>query len=100
MPLPAKLDKVPPEMIISDATKLVDASLKVKVKLAESPPCKLDLLLDTAIVGTTVSTARVILLFASEPSALVFPAASVKTPLATLTKALFVLLGVGVNKAV
>ena len=59
MPLPVKLDKVPPATVMSDATKLVDASLRVKVKVAESPPCRLDLLLETVIVGTRVSTVRV-----------------------------------------
>ena len=100
MPLPVKLDKVPPATVMSDATKLVEASLSVKVKVAVSPPCRLDLLLETAMVGTRVSTARVMVLFVSEPSALVFPAASVKTPLAMLTVTLMLLFAVGVNKAV
>ena len=86
--------------MISPATKLVEDSLRVNEIAVVSPAIRAVLFALKAMEGTTVSTARVILLFASEPSALVFPAASVKTPLATLTKALFVLLGVGVNKAV
>ena len=85
---------------MSPATKLVEDSLRVNEIAVVSPAIRAVLFALKAMEGTTVSTARVILLFASEPSALVFPAASVKTPLATLTKALFVLLGVGVNKAV
>ena len=45
MPLPAKLDKVPPTTVMSDATKLVDASLKVKVIVAVCDGPKLELLL-------------------------------------------------------
>ena len=56
MPLPAKLDNVPPVTVTSEVTKFVDTSLKVNVKLAVSPDAKLDLLLATAIVGAMVST--------------------------------------------
>ena len=47
-----------------------------------------------------VLTDMVTELFASEPSALTLPAASAKTPLATLTTPLVVLLAVGVKVAV
>ena len=50
------------------------------------------------MLGSVVSTARLILLFVSEPSALAFPAASEKTPLAMPTTPLLVLLAAGVNK--
>ena len=100
MPLPVKLDKVPPITVMSDATKLVDASLKVKVKVAESPPCRVDLLLATAMVGSRVSTVRVSKLLASEPSALAFPAASMKASLATQIVPLVVLLADGVKRDV
>ena len=33
MPLPAKLESVPPETVISEAVKVVEASLKVKVSV-------------------------------------------------------------------
>ena len=95
-----KLDKVPPVTVMSDATKLVDASLSVKVKVAVSPPCRLDLLLATAMVGSRVSTVRISKLLASEPSALAFPAASMKASLATLITPLAVLLTDGVKRDV
>ena len=96
-PLPAKLEIVPPDTVISRAVKVVEASLSVKVKVAESPDMRLVLLVLKEIVGTTVSTAKMTELLASEPSALAFPMALVKTPVATLTTPLVVLLAVGVN---
>lgn len=74
-PLPAKLEIVPPETVISEAVKVVEASLSVKVKVAESPVMRLVLLVLKAIVGTTVSTEKMTELLASEPSALAFPMA-------------------------
>ena len=53
-----------------------------------------------AIVGRTVSTERVKVLFASLPSALVLPAASENFVDATLITPLVVLSSVGVNVAV
>ena len=98
------LDSVPLETVTSEATKLVDASLRVKVSDAVSPAAKLVLLLDTAMVGGIVSTNMftdmVTVLLASEPSTLALPAASVNTPLATLTTPLAVLFGKGVKVAV
>ena len=99
VPLPAKLEIVPPETVMSRAVKVVEASLSVKVKVAESPDMRLVLLVLKEIVGTTVSTAKMTELLASEPSALAFPMALVKTPVATLTTPLVVLLAVGVNVA-
>ena len=99
-----KLDSVPPETVTSEATKLVDASLRVKVNVAVLPTAKLVLLLETEMVGgvvsTNVFTAMVTVLLASEPSTLALPAASVNTPLAILTTPLVVLFAVGVNVAV
>ena len=95
-----KLESVPPATVTSAAVNVVEASLKVKVRVVVSPAIRLVLLADKAIVGVTVSTAKVMVLLVSEPSALVFPAASVKTPLAMLTVPLVLLLAVGVNKAV
>ena len=58
------------------------------------------LLVLNAILGITVSTTKVTELLGSAPSVLALPAASVNTPLDTLTVPLVVLLAVGVNKAV
>ena len=95
-----KLDRAPPVTVKSAAVNVVEVSLSVKVRVVVSPVIRLVLLALNAIVGTTVSTAKVMVLFVSEPSALALPAASVKTPLATLTVPVAVLLAVGVNKAV
>ncbi len=54
----------------------------------------------TAIVGTTVSTVIVTVLFTSEPSALLLPAASLNLLLATETLPVIVLSVVGVKVAV
>ena len=72
----------------------------VSVKVAVEPSSTELLAADTAMVGVRVSTARVTVLLVSDPSALALPAASVNTPLATLTTALVVLLAVGVRVAV
>ena len=85
--------------------KLEEASLSAKVMVAEPPEVSPDALVETAMVGavvsaTTVLTDMVTELFASEPSELALPAASVKTPLATLTTPLVVLLAAGVKVAV
>jgi hypothetical protein len=78
----------------------VTVSLKVNVSVAACPVLRLVLLLVTAIVGGTVSTAIVTVLFASTPSAFKFPTASENLLLATLTTPAVVLLVVGVNVAV
>ena len=95
-----KLDRAPPVTVKSAAVNVVEASLSVKVTVVVSPAIRLVLLALNAIVGTTVSTAKVMVLFVSKPSALTLPAASEKTPFATLITPLVVLLAVGVNKAV
>ena len=100
VPLPAKLERVPPETVISEAVKVVEASLSVKVKVAESPVIRFVLFELKEIVGATVSTTKASVLLASAPSELRFPAASEKTPLATLTTPVVVLLTVGVKSAV
>ena len=56
MPLPEKLDKVPPVAVTSAATKLLDDSVKVNVSVVVSPRARLDLLLLTEIVGGVSST--------------------------------------------
>ena len=73
--------------------------MQIKVKVAESPDMRLVLLVLKEIVGTTVSTAKMTELLASEPSALAFPMALVKTPVATLTKPFAVLFAAGVKVA-
>ena len=100
VPLPAKLEIVPPEATTSATVKVVDASLRVNVTVVVSPAIKLLLLALKAIVGKTVSTAIETKLLASDPSVFKLPAASVKIPLDKLTVPLAVLLIVGVNKAV
>ena len=82
------------------ASKSDAASLRVNVSVAVSPAFKLLLLLLTNIVGTTVSTVIVTVLFESAPSAFWFPLASVNLPFATVTTAAVVLLAVGVKDAV
>ena len=84
--------------LISATVKLLDGSERLKIKVAESPPWRLDLLLATEIVGNCVSIENTSKLFVSKPSALAFPAASEKTPLAMLTTPLLLLLAAGVNK--
>ena len=95
-----KLESVPPDTLTSEAVNVVDASLRVKFSVVVSPAIRLFLEELKAIVGTTVSTASVMVLFVSEPSALTLPAISVNTPLATLTVPLVVLLAEGVKIAV
>jgi hypothetical protein len=81
-------------------SKSVADSLSVNVTVAVSPAFRLPLSLVTAIVGRTVSTLIVTVLFVSDPSAFWFPAASVNLLLDTLTTPLAVLPAVGVNVAV
>ena len=98
--MPLKLDKVPPDTITSEAAKFVDDSLKVNVNVAVSPVIKLLLLELKVILGTTVSIASVIMLFVSEPSALVLPDKSVKPSLGKLITPGVTLLAVGVKVTV
>ena len=63
-----KLESAPPVTVISPAAKSVDDSLSVKLTVAVSPALRADLLVATAIVGTTVSTDMVTVLFGSAPS--------------------------------
>ena len=104
VPLPLKLESVPPATVTSPTTKLEDDSLKVNVMMAVCEAVRLVALEVTAMVGAVVSatvlTVMVTVLLVSEPSALTLPAASEKTLLATRTTPLVVLLAVGVNNAV
>ena len=91
---------VPPVTVTSARAKSVTASLSVKVMVAVSPAFKAVLSLVMAMTGGVVSTARVTVLLASEPSALKLPALSLKVLLATLMTLLAVEPGVGVKVAV
>ena len=96
----AKPDSTPPETLISSSTKSVEASERVKVTVVVSPAFNEDAADVIAIVGLTVSTDRVKLLFVSDPSAFVLPAESENLFEATLIMPSVVLSSVGVNIAV
>ena len=96
MPDPAKVDKVPPTVVILPSTKVEEASLRVKVMVAVSPIFKAVLLEAMVMVGATVSTVMEIVLEAM----LLLPAPSVKVPTATLKVAVVVLVTVGIKVAV
>ena len=96
----AKLDNAPPETLISSATKLVEASERVKVTVVVSPAFNDEALDVIAMVGLTVSTLRVKVLLLSDPSAFSLPAESENFDEATLITPSVVLLSVGVNVAV
>ena len=95
--MPAKLEIVPPEEVMSVARKSVTVSLRVKLTTEDSPAFKLLSAAVTAMVGLIVLTLIVLTLSASAPSALIFPAASANLLLATLMTPLVVLSAVGVN---
>ena len=97
-----QLERDPPEIVTSDSTKSVDASERVKVRVAVSPaPRELSTSSSVmAMVGREVSTVKVTELFESEPSLLVLPAESENFELATEITPLVVLLSVGVKVAV
>ena len=59
MPLPAKLERVPPVALTSAEVKSVEASERVKVRVAVSPALRVETLLEMAIVGATVSMVTV-----------------------------------------
>ena len=95
-----KVDKVPPDTVMSPTTKSVAASDRVNVIVAVSPAFRVVLSLEIAMVGRMVSTVMVIVLLASAPSALALPAALVNVLLATETTPFAVELAVGVKVAV
>ncbi|RAZ80631.1 hypothetical protein DPM35_05030, partial [Mesorhizobium atlanticum] len=71
---------VPPVTATSPLPKLVDASLKVKVRCATSPILRALSSVPITTVGATVST----VMLSCVAAVLLFPAASVKVPPATL----------------
>ena len=83
-----------------ETVKVVDGSLRVKFKVADSPAIRFVLFVLNAMTGATVSTAKVIELFKSEPSAFKLPAKSLKTSLGTPITPFKVLFDVGMNVAV
>ena len=92
---------MPPETVISDSTKFVDASERVKVIVAVSLAVRLLSSDEMAIVGGVVSAGTVL----TERERMLLAvlgllAASVKVLLATEMTPLVVLLGVGVKVAV
>ena len=93
------MERDPPETATSDSMKSVDASERVKVRLAVSPALRDETSDVTAIVGLTVSTERVTELLLSLPSALLLPDALEKTPEATEITPSLELSAVGVNVA-
>ena len=96
MPLPEKLERVPPETVTSARAKFVEASESVNVISAVSLAVRLLSLVVMATVGGRVSTERVSVLL----TVLELLAASVNVLLATEMTPLVVLLGVGVKVAV
>ena len=95
-----KLDKDPPETLISSSTKSIEASERVKATVVVSPAFNEDAADDITIVGLTVSTDRVRVLFASDPSSFALPSESENLFEATLITASVLLSAVGVNIAV
>ena len=83
MPEPEKLERVPPLTVISDSTKLVDVSERVKEIAAVSPAFSEETSEEMAMVGRVVSTVRVTVLLASDSSWLLLPAPSENLSLAT-----------------
>ena len=83
MPEPEKPERVPPETEMSEAVKLVEALEREKERVAVSPAFKEETSDVMAMVGRMVSMERVSELLESDPSVLVLPAESEKTPEAT-----------------
>ena len=95
MPDPEKSLMVPPVTFTSSDVNSVDGSDSVNVNCACSPDFKATSVEVILMVGTTVSTARVI-----DPAVFSFPAASMNLDGSTLITPSAVLLSSGVNVAV
>ena len=97
MPDPAKLDSAPPNTVILEEIKAVEAaSVRVKVMVAVSPDFKAEVEELIVMVGVTVS----MVIESWEAAMLGLPTASVKVLAKTLMVAVVVLLLVGVKVAV
>ena len=94
-----QLERDPPETVTSDSMKSVDASERVKVRVAVSPALREEVSEVRAMVGLTVSMERVSELLESEPSVLELPDESEKAPDATEITPSVVLPAVGVKVA-
>ena len=86
-------------METSDCAKFVEASERVKLRLAVWPALREATSDVRAMVGLTLLTGRVSVLLLSLPSALLLAAAFVNVPLATEITPLAVLLALGVKVA-
>ena len=86
MPEPENPEIEPPEKVMSEAVKSVQFSESVKVRFAVSPAFKEEASELMAMVGLRVSTGRVTMLSASEPSLLILPSASENLADATESK--------------
>ena len=102
-----QLERDPPEIVTSDSTKSVEASERVKVRVAVSPaPRELSAsssvmaMVGGVVSAAVVSTVMVTELFESDASLLVLLAESVNFELATEITPSAVLLSVGVKVAV
>ena len=94
-----QLERVPPEMVRSEAVKSVDASESEKEREAVSAAFNEETSELTAMVGLTVSIVRVSELLESEPSVLELPDESEKAADATEMSASVVLSASGVKVA-
>ena len=99
MPEPENLEIEPPEKVMSEAVKSVEVSESLKVRFAVSPAFKEEASELMATVGLRVSTERVTMLSASEPSLLILPSASENLADATESKPSVVLFVEGVKVA-
>ena len=99
MPEPENPEIEPPEKVMSEAVKSVEVSESLKVRFAVSPAFKEEASELMATVGLRVSTERVTMLSASEPSLLILPSASENLADATESKPSVVLFVEGVKVA-
>ena len=95
-----QLERDPPETVTSDCAKFVEASERVKLRVAVWPAFREATSELRAMVGLMESTDRFSVLLLSLPSALVLAFASEKLPDATEITPLSVLLVLGVKVAV
>ena len=95
-----QLERDPPETVMSDSTKSVDASERMNVRAAISPARKEETSDLMAMVGLIVSTLKVTELLASVPSLLALSAESENFELATEITPLVLLSAFGVKVAV
>ena len=105
MPDPEKFEREPPEVMMSEAVKLIEASERENERLAPSPVARDEMSEEREIVGGVVSFVVVSMLsvrelLGSAPSMFGFPERSEKVEEATVIRPSNVLLALGVNVAV